>query len=573
VRWWWYILAGAVYALLTALALPPFGLWFLTWLAPLPLAFVALSREPRAARMSLLVALGSLPLWLYELTYINAMTSAGYVPLCVYLSLYTFLFSWLLAVCRRALPRVPLVISFPVLWVFVELLRCEIVLGGYPWMQIAQPLVEAPFLATPARLGGMYLVSFLVAGVAGAIVDVIGSRPCWRRGVASFALIVLAFAVLSPPSGRAGSVAMTAGLVQTNLPQNNKIGWTIDERLRDMARWSSLTRQAAAASPSPQLIVWPETMFPGYFLDDEAVRTLRRDGINQPRRLPDGSETRVYLTDFADNLMGLSLDLGVPLIVGAIGVDGLRYDGGAGGSGLKFDARFNSAFMVDQGHVVGRYDKVALTPMGEYMPLIGRWKWLQDRLLALGGRGMRFDLRAGTEPVVFDIDTERRGVRVVTPICFETAWATQCRDLVGREGKRRADVMVCLTNDGWFSDSDRGREQHLQTARWRCVELGTPMIRAANTGISAAINADGVVLKRGVDGGERATDIDGVLSVSVPIPTGETTYLRYGDLFRWPALVAGSGLALAGTLANVRAWARRRRAGSTLPAGLAALEN
>jgi len=566
VRWWWYVLAGAAYALLTALCLPPFGLWFLTWLAPMPLALAAIVREPRAARMSLLVGLGALPLWLYELTYIGAMTAAGYVPLCVYLSLYSFLFSWLLAVCRKRLSIVPLALLFPVLWVFVELLRCEIVLNGYPWLQLAHGLIESPVLAAPARFGGEYLVSFMVAWVAGSVVDLFASRPRWGRGVAFLAAGLLAFTVLANTSSSAAPAqgrALNAGLIQTNLPQSNKSGWKIEERVRDMARWTELSRRAAGVDPRPDVIVWPETMFPGYFLDEQAVRMLREEGVSLPMRRTDGVMVRVPLADFAQAILGLSLELAVPMVVGGIGVERLRAESEAGGGvSLKFDGRYNSVFLVRDGRIAApRYDKMALTPMGEYMPVVGRWKWLQDRLLAFGGRGMTFDLKVGTDPVVFEVPTERGTVRLVTPICFETTWATQCRLLVGGGGSRRADVMVCLTNDGWFADSDRGREQHLQAARWRCVELGTPMIRAANTGISAAIDARGRVLKRGVDGQVRATDIDGVLSVSVPIPSGETTYLRHGDLFRWPATCVGSLLALTGLVGEVRdrRLARRQR--------------
>src|SRR5262249_15907061 len=152
---------GAAYALLTVLCLPPFNLWLLTWAAPVPLALAAVVREPRAATRSLLVGFGSLPLWLYELDFVRDITAAGYVPLCAYLALFPFLFSWVVAVVRRRVPRVPLVLSFPVLWAFVELLRCEVVLNGYPWFQLAQGLIEAPVLASPARFGGEYLVSFL----------------------------------------------------------------------------------------------------------------------------------------------------------------------------------------------------------------------------------------------------------------------------------------------------------------------------------------------------------------------------------------------------------------------------
>jgi apolipoprotein N-acyltransferase len=182
-----------------------------------------------------------------------------------------------------------------------------------------------------------------------------------------------------------------------------------------------------------------------------------------------------------------------------------------------------------------------LTPFGEYMPVISRFPWLEKQLLSLAAEGMSFDLSAGTKKVVFPIANGESEVRVVTPICFEITESTVCRGLVFDGDKRRADVMINLSNDGWFQGSDAAREQHLRIARWRCLELGTPMVRSANTGISAVIDANGRVVARGVEGDKVGCEVEGVMAADVPLPMradggGATFYARTGNWAGWGSM-------------------------------------
>lgn len=90
--------------------------------------------------------------------------------------------------------------------------------------------------------------------------------------------------------------------------------------------------------------------------------------------------------------------------------------------------------------------------------------------------------------------------------------------------------------------------QHLQIARWRCIELGVPMVRAANTGVSAALDGDGKVVAAGIDGRPGAWNEAGVLTATVRPSPAQTMYARVGDVFGWGVLwvtVAGWLWALA----------------------------
>jgi apolipoprotein N-acyltransferase len=217
------------------------------------------------------------------------------------------------------------------------------------------------------------------------------------------------------------------------------------------------------------------------------------------------------------------------------------------------DARYNSAYLVANGAVQPvRYDKVRLTPFGETMPFISRWPWLQNQLLAFGAGGMRFDLAAGQDLTVIPVPIhDGRTIRLVTPICFESTVNGFCRELVFEKGQRRADLIANLTNDGWFGNSDIAREQHLGIARWRCVELATPMARAANTGISAIVDSKGRILSRGVEGSQQASRNDGILRGPVTLSTATTMFARVGNIFPWTVL----GLTTAALAASlVRKW-------------------
>lgn len=558
--------AGLLFSALTAAAFPPVGLWGFVFLAPMPLIWAGV-RGGRAGSdrlrdrvgLPVSVALGALPLWAYEQVWVSQVSGAGYVPMILILAGFAGLLAWLIAGARRWMPALPLSLTVPVAWTGVEFLRGDFFFGGFPWLLLAHPTIDAPLLPTTAALLGTYFTSFLIAALCGAAADVMFQRPRRIRpalfGVAGVGACVLA-AQLTRPAPAPGGGEFRIAVVQTNIPQDNKMEWAVEQRIRDFARFVELTRQAAAASPPPDLIVWPETMFPGEVLDPPSVEAQRRARLAESYRDERGEEQELRVGDFADALVQFQRDLGIPMLVGAMATTNLRFERGPEGKGYfpVHDARYNSVFLVEAGEVrPERYDKIELTPFGEEMPYISHWPWLERQLLAVGARGMAFDLDRGTGPTAFEIRRADGGsARVVTPICFEATRAAHCRRLVNGG---RADLMINLTNDGWFGWFDPARWQHLQIARWRCVELGVPMVRAANTGISAHIDARGRIVRIGVEGGGPPTRTDGVLVTSVSPGRGATIFATVGGVFGWSAF-AGAVLLAAGSL---RGWARSGR--------------
>ncbi|MDX2116115.1 MAG: apolipoprotein N-acyltransferase [Planctomycetota bacterium] len=575
---------GGLHAIFVGAALPPVSWWPLALVSILPLILLA-SRTTRPLRAALGAGLASIPMWAFHHQYIWKMSEAGLFPLVVYLALYPAAFVWIVAWLRARLPGTPMMSLAPAVWTGLEFIRGEIVWDGYAWLLACHPLIELGSTIFWASIVGQYGVSAWLAAMNGWCVDfarVMRSPerdpdPLIKRLGTQVRLagIVLALGFIIgvpasiPAVSDAKAPAVEIAAIQTNVPQDNRGNWTYEQRRADFEAFAALTRAAAASAIGPpDVIVWPETMFPGNALNEEAVAAERAAGLAYRGGTP--------TTIFHDSLMALQKELGIPFVVGAVSIDNYSLSiTGAGAIEEKMDASFNSAFVVDDGRVQPtHYRKVRLTPFGEVMPYISNWEWLEARLLALGGRGMSFDLRSGSSPETLQlrIPAARMGqlppgaderfatIPVAAPICYEVTDAPLCRWLTTRDDARRAGLMISISNDGWFDWFDGGRQNLLLMSRWRAAELRTPMVRAANTGISAAIDDRGKVTQLGPNEAIISTDPAssdagaaegcrraGVMRARVRLGTGvPSVYARSGELAGWASAFAlASLLALA----------------------------
>lgn len=561
------VAAGLVYSLAAYCSLPPLGLWPFTLIAALALIWggcrIGASGD-RRARGALLAGLGTLPLWFAQEVWLVNVTPVGYPLLALWLGAWTALTVYAIAVVRSTGWKVPMALAAPLVWVMVETLRGDIVLTGYPWYFAAHPLIEDPMLCLPARALGVSFVSALVVGLAGGLADSAGwagvRARVGRLATVAVLLVWVATSLVgaSASAERAAARDLRVGIVQTNIPQGMKQNWSPERQVQDFALFAEQTR--AAANARPDLVLWPETMFPGWALSTEAIEAARRFSDSLGER--PGSFMRAYGYGFAEALTRLQGELGVTMLVGSLAREGVSVRTGADGmKSLAEQRRYNSVAIIAGGCLLDeRYDKVDLTPFGEVIPWVWRWPAVQRLVLEVGAGGMQFNLSFGARAGAIDVPLSEGGnVRAATPICFEVTRTALCRRLVySAPDGRPADVMISLSNDGWFGSEDwwlvsseAKRRQHELTARWRCLELGVPMVRAVNTGISGYIDARGRLLRRvTVAGDDRPSRTAAVFVGTVRAGADGTIYGRIGNVWGW-ASVGGGALLLAA------AWRRR----------------
>jgi apolipoprotein N-acyltransferase len=255
----------------------------------------------------------------------------------------------------------------------------------------------------------------------------------------------------------ASAPKLKVAMLQANIDQYQKWDEAYEAGIR--ARYEELSAQASASKPD--LIIWPESAVPGWFPNQpfyvEWVRTVTR----------------------ASNTSHL---------IGAVS--------------SRNKSEYNAAFFIDSaGNAVGEYDKQRLVPFGEYTPFGG---FLKRWIPYLGQLGT-FD--RGHGPVLFSV----AGANVAPNICYEAFFP----ELIHRAAAQGADVLVNVTNDGWFLDTG-APEQHYVANIFRAVETGRSVVRAANTGISAAIDATGRQIVRS------PLLVSGVYAAQVPVHRFET---------------------------------------------------
>jgi apolipoprotein N-acyltransferase len=195
----------------------------------------------------------------------------------------------------------------------------------------------------------------------------------------------------------------------------------------------------------------------------------------------------------------LAQETGSTLVVGSVG--------GSGGGPYA-----NSVFAIAPGRAarggLPRYDKTHLVPYGEYVPLARLTPFVRRFVDAIG------EFEPGGGPVVWEVD----GVRATPLICYEAIFPAIARRAVAAGG----ELLLNVTNDAWYGRI-AGPQQHLALVRMRAVETGRPLVRAANTGISAIFDARGRLL------GSEGMGESGVVVAEVVLDTGRTPYLLLGD--------------------------------------------
>jgi apolipoprotein N-acyltransferase len=482
------LLTGALFVLSYALGTPGYdvpGLPFVCLAPFLSLAVSAPSVRHAAWRGWIAGTAGSIPLYYWIAYTVGVQGKLGWALgslaaflVSAYIGAY---FSVAAAAARHLESRFGErgLWLFPFAWTAVEMARSYL-LSGFPWMLLGYTLAGSATLRQAADLAGVHGLSFLLA-LTGVSVCLAGRRLSERfTANAAIPLIpgiaALLFLVLYGRAGPANPADPAARVpeVKVAIAQggiDQAVKWDPENQLATLGIYSALTW--AARDAGAQVVVWPETAAP-FIYGWEAGLSRWLEGIAVSGRIP--------------------IVFGAPW-----------YDPAGGG---KY---FNSVFLMDaRGVVLGRYDKRHLVPFGEYIPLQPLLFFLSK--LTAGAA----DFSTGTGPALFRIG----GRPVAASVCYEALFPALIRDGV-LEG---ASWLVNVTNDAWFGDTV-APHQHLAMARMRCVEFRRPMVRAANSGISAFIDADGGIAA------SLGLFRRGVLVAAVRPATGETVYAKTGEIF------------------------------------------
>jgi apolipoprotein N-acyltransferase len=529
-----YALAGAI-ALWAAL--PPLGLWPLAWIAPVWWVLLVrrdglLGKRPYGALWLVGVAF-----WLaelYWLTFPHPANTLGWAALAMYFGIYLPAFVGLSRVAVHRL-RTPVIVAAPVVWTGLELARAHL-LTGMTMASLGHTQYRWIGLIQISDLAGAFGVSFVVMFVAaclGRMIPIEGKpRVLWPLAPATVLLATVLvyghFRMLGDASADRAEPPKRIVLVQGSIDSDLK--HDPDRRNEVHEHYCTLTREAVRQFGTPDLIVWPETMFRStlitYDPDARAPESYRRENVNQ--------EQFEFLVKTAARrsrmeLRDLARAFDAPML---IGVERDHF-------GPDRQRAYNAAVYLDKnGEVLGCYDKMHRVVFGEYVPFADRFPWLQ-RLTPLP-----VSLDAGQRPAAFDVG----GLRVAPNICFETVLSHVIRRqiLALRGQDTEPDVLVNLTNDGWFLGSSE-LDLHLICGVFRAVESRKPLLIAANTGFSAFVDADGRIVHRG-----KRRQTDAILAEVRPDPRG-SWYLDHGD---WPAALC---LAACAAFAMVGIWQRVRR--------------
>lgn len=354
------------------------------------------------------------------------------------------------------------------------------ILSGFPWNTIGYALTGPLALAQSASLVGLWGLTFLAIVIFASPATLADDRTDTKRpwlpltaGVGILCVMGIYGAVRLGATPTSFVDGVRLRLMQPNVPQDEKFNYSAKQRIMD--HYVALSDRASGPQSTGvhdvTHLIWPESAFP-FFLTREA------EALAQIAEL---------------------LPQGAVLITGAVR------------PAETTEQAYNSVYVIDHdGSILSVYDKVHLVPFGEYLPL----QKFMERMGLMQLTKVVGGFRSGDRHRAFSIPGAPRFLPLV---CYEIIFPGEA---VPR-GERPAWVLN-LTNDGWFGISS-GPYQHFRQARVRMIEQGLPLVRAANTGISAVVDPLGRIINALPLGAE------GILDSPLPQPIEPTVYVRAGD--------------------------------------------
>ena len=440
-----------VTAVILTMIQAPVGWSVLAWVSLVPFILVCRpDAKPKA--LALAAYLISLFYWLGNLYWMAYVTPIGWIAFCVYTAVLWPIVALCLRWCR--MKKVPLFLAVPVLIVGAERLQ-GLFLGGFFWRFLAHSQYENVTLIQIADIFGAGGVSFLIAmvnGLAAELIIAVDEKRLLKVGNFIKTVVVIAAVAGAFLYGRWRLVQSAEFIedgplvdsLQSNVPQSVKQSFQAEEEIfTDLLEHSKQSAEAGA-----ELIVWPETMVQA-ILEPRLLRLL--DPLHSYR--------------IFDKSLSEHAKEGAFLLVGAYGgTPQITED-----FDIRLAQKYNSAFLYKpDGSLAGQsYGKIHLVPFGEALPF-KNIDFLHNLLIKIG---------------------------------YEDAVPALCRRFaVGRDGRKRIDWLINISNDGWFVRFKDGKvlpstelAQHTAVCVFRAVENRLAIVRSVNTGISCLIDPLGYI--------------------------------------------------------------------------------
>ena len=463
----WPWLAAAVTGVLCILCFPPFDQSWLCWIALTPLIgavwFSGESSRRRWLRNLLLGYLAGIVFFtgtfswlgalgvLYQSFFLHGLSFL----LSIYLAMHFAFWAWIVGLLKPATftaswRNLLIALVGASAWVTHEWIRGWL-FSGFGWNGLGVGLHQNWPLIQISEFTGVVGLSFVLVFVNFVAVTTPfrlfaearthRMRPHFDLTLTMIGMVGLfAFGLhrvqnLAPPN------LLRVAAVQTNIPQTDKFQPDYPEQI--LKSCDELSALAVEREPNLGLLVWPESSIPGVFGRDP------------------------WVLQFSQTIAQRS---GTDLL---LGVDS-----------EENDRSYNAALLVSPTGESQLYRKVHLVPFGEYIPLRHSF----PLFAAIASTWVPGDFAAGTNHTVFHLT--KGPIQVAPLICFEDTVG----DLVRHFVLNGADVLINITNDGWFLQS-AGSQQHLANAIFRCVENRRPMVRAANTGVTCLIDEFGRLVR------------------------------------------------------------------------------
>lgn len=480
--------------LLLTLSFPPFDMFFVAWVAWVPL-WVAIQQNGWQSGFKLGYVTG----FVFTLTSLNWIAnnsgtnfwiaSASMMGSVAYLSLWFGLFGLMISRAGHNLGTKGLWLA-PAFWVSVEFLYSY---HGYtlafPWLSLAMTQNFALPIQQLAEYGGIYAVSFWVVILNTLLFQLEFGKLTVRTqqlvwGILGFIIVgTFIFGLVRMKVVKETSTSsIRVGIIQTNLDPHQK--WVRKKKSRHVE--AILKQSQKAVQDSARILIWPESAVPAHLH---------------------------YYPQFDRKIRRFVEQNGVSVLAGALHHEEKNDD-------YQF---FNSAFYYSPGMPVAIYSKQGLVPFAERIPMVEAFPVLAN--LNFG----QANFQPGDESVVYPMGSREEVTDLGGLICYESADPFIFKSFIDQD----ADLMSIITNDAWLGRSP-GPYQHLAAGRLRAIEHRISIARAAQTGVSAMILPSGRIIAS-IPLGEK-----GEIVYDAPLGLDRTFYSRNGNVFALTILLFSS---------------------------------